>query len=95
MINNKELLNEVIEFLFQCEVLYDQITLEEERKIEQGLAEPIFVEELIGILMNYVKSCKNINFKAMKDLYLKLNDLRFDLEYAKHDGMNEKQVAYK
>jgi len=83
MKDKKELVNEVVEFLFQCQVLNDHITSEEESKIMRGLAEPIFVEELIGILMNYVKSSDNINFKAMKSLYLKLNDLRFDLEYCK------------
>jgi len=83
MKDKKELVNEVVEFLFQCQVLNDHITSEEENKIMRGLAEPIFVEELIGILMNYVKSGNNINFKAMKSLYLKLNDLRFDLEYCK------------
>ncbi|MCL2281799.1 MAG: hypothetical protein FWC26_00605 [Fibromonadales bacterium] len=96
MINSKnELVNEVIDFLFQCEILSEQISSAEESKIARGLTEPMFVEELIGILMNYVKCNKNLNFKAMKALYLKLNDLRFDLEYARNDGINEKQVTYK
>jgi hypothetical protein len=84
MMDNKKLVNEIIEFLFQCAVLNDNITSEEECKIQRGLAEPGFVEELIGIVMNYVKSSKNINYKEVKALYLKLNDLRFDLEYGMH-----------
>jgi len=79
---NKELVNEIVEFLFECQVFNDEpVTLEEMRKIEKGLEEAFFVEELIGILMNYVKNCKETNFIKMKALYLKLNDLRFDLEY--------------
>ena len=95
MINNNDLLKEVIEFLFDCEVLTDSISAEEENKIKKGLTEPTFVEELIGMLMNYVKSNKNVNFKATKALCLKLNDLRFDLEYARNDGINEKQFEYR
>jgi len=95
MIDKKKLLNEVIGFLFECEILSGIITTEEESKIERGLAEAMFVEELIGTLMNYVKSGKNIDFKAMKALYLKLNDLRFDLEYVRHGGMNESKPEYK
>jgi len=93
--NHKKLVDEVIDFLFQCEVLSDPITPKEESRIAKGLMGPTFVEELIGILMDYVKCNKNVNFKAMKALYLKLNDLRFDLEYARNDGINEKQVEYK
>ena len=84
MINDKKLVNEVIEFLFRCEVFNEPLTSEEENKIKRGLAEPMFIEHLIGILMNYVKDSKNINYKEMKALYLKLNDLRFDLEYKGH-----------
>jgi len=83
---NRKLATEVIDFLFQCEILNDPITPREASRIERGLTEPTFVEELIGILMNYVKCSKNIKFKETKALYLKLNDLRFDLEY----GMNGK-----
>ena len=87
MTDQKELLSEVKDFLFQCEIFSAPVTPEEESKIRRGLTEPIFVEELIGILMNYVKCSKNANYKEMKALYLRLNDLRFDLEYA---GMNGK-----
>jgi len=88
MINNSEkLAKDVMEFLFQCEVLNNPITSEEEGRITRGLTEPVFVEELIGILMNYVKCSKNINYKEVKALYITLNDLRFDLEYK---GMNER-----
>ena len=66
-------------------MLNEPLTAEEESKIERGLVEPRFVEELIGILMYYVKCGKKINYKKMKALYLKLNDLRFDLECK---GMN-------
>jgi len=95
MIDKKKLLNEVIDFLVECEVLCGVVTSAEESKLERGLAEPMFVEELIGILMNHVKSSKNVNFKALKALYLKLNDLRFDLEYVRNDGINESKPEYK
>ena len=81
MKNNKDLAREVIDFLFQCQIFNDSLTTDEESKIERGLAEPMFVEELIGIVMNYAKSGRTNNFKEIKALYLKLNDLRFDLEY--------------
>ena len=87
MINSKKLANGVIAFLYQCEVLSEAITPEEENRIAGGLREPIFVEELIGILMNHVKCCKNIDYRKTKELYSMLNDLRFDLEY---QGMNER-----
>ena len=90
MIDKKELFNDVIDFLFQCEILSDALTTEEESKIARGLAEPVFIEELIGILMNYVKASKSVSYKEMKALYLKLNDLRFDLEYARNAGMSGK-----
>ncbi|MDR1463763.1 MAG: hypothetical protein LBJ11_00490 [Oscillospiraceae bacterium] len=95
MNDKKELLNEIIEFLFECEILNTSVTAEEESKIEHGLIQPVFVEELIGILMNYVKSGKNTNYKATKALYLKLNDLRFDLEFARNEGMNASKPEYK
>ena len=86
MINKKKLLDEIVEFLFRCEVFSDPLTKEETSNIERGLAEPKFVEELIGIVMNYVRYSENMNYKEVKALYLKLNDIRFDLEY----GMNGK-----
>ena len=82
---NNELVNEVIDFLFEAQVFNDEpVTLEEMSKIEKGLNEPVFVEELIGIIMNYAKNGKRMNFTKMKALYLKLNDLRFDLEYKRY-----------
>jgi len=85
--NNKKLANDVIAFLYQCETLNDPITSDEASIIAGGLTEAAFVEEVIGILMSYVKCSKNVNYKEVKALYIRLNDLRFDLEYK---GMNER-----
>ena len=94
MKNNKDLTNEVIDFLFQCQIFNEPLTTEEESKIERGLVEPMFVEELIGIVMNYVKSGKTKNFKELKALYLKLNDLRFDLEYKTQESTGKNAKCY-
>ena len=53
----------------------------EVKRIEKGLEDVVFVEELIGIIIKNTKKYKNIDKNKAKELYLILNDLRFELEY--------------
>ena len=77
----KELVKEVITFCVKNKVLDEPVSLEEIRNIERGLENPSFVERLIGTVMKKTRNRQNKDYANNKQLYLKLNALRFDLEF--------------
>jgi hypothetical protein len=78
--NKKELIREIIEFGFRHRVFTKPVTIKEIRRIESGLNEPAFIEDLIGMVIKASRKAPKSDCVKLKELYLRLNDLRFDLE---------------
>jgi hypothetical protein len=79
--NKKELLKMVMDFCFEYGVFKEPLTERDIERLESELKECKFVEWLIGIVIINTKGYRDRNYHINKTLYLKLNDLRFDLEF--------------
>ena len=79
--DNKDIVYDVIDFCFRYGIFTTPANLDKIEKVGKILEDPAFVEELIGVTMEYTTGYKDTNFTKNKKLYLGLNDLRFDLEY--------------
>ena len=79
--NKKELVNEIICFGLKYGVFNKNVSLNDRNRIETQLEECQFVEWFIGLIMIKTRGFRDRNYDINKNLYLKLNDLRFDLEF--------------
>ena len=79
--NKKELVNEIIYFGLKYGVFSKIVNLDDKSRIENQLEDCKFVEWLIGVIMIKTRGFMDKNYYPNKNLYLKLNDLRFDLEF--------------
>jgi len=80
-LNKKVLLYEVIDYFIAYGTFDTIVILDDIANIESGLRDPAYVEGLIYEVMK--RGHKIIGSKEAKALYLKLSELRFDLEYKK------------
>ena len=78
--NRRRLLGRIVEFGKNHGVFRKEITSSETLRMQKGLKDPAFVEVLIGVIMKKAKDSNSADLARVKNLYLALNDLRFDLE---------------
>ena len=78
----KYLVNEIVSFGFKYGLFNKSIKASEiKSKINEGLQNSEFIENLINTIILTAKKRKNIDVRRLKELLFELDKLRLDLEY--------------
>ena len=76
------LINEITDFCFKYRLLKEPVNLEDiKTRIEKGLEDSEFIENLINTIIVKTKHRKNIDTEKLKCLLLELDRVRLELEY--------------
>jgi len=78
--NKENLINEIINFCFDYDVIVDQADLR--KRIEEKLNEAHFIENLINTIYIKSKNSQNIDLEKVKELLIELEKIRLELEYS-------------
>jgi len=78
----KELINAIIDFCIEYRVFIKLNSTDEIKiKIENGLNDMEFIENLINTIILKARNSKNIDIDKIKNLLLELEKIRLELEY--------------
>ena len=75
-------ISEIVKFCFDYKVIHESVTEDELRQIiHNHIEDEAFIENLINTIILKARTCSYLEIERLKDLLIKLERVRLDLEY--------------